>query len=131
MKVMLVDDHELTRMQMASLITQEKDMKVVAEASSGEESLGKDMHAEPDVIVMDILLPGITGVDACRKLLHTRPNARVLVLSNYSGKPLLQAVLAAGALGYVRKDRAFEELIPAIRAVAAGKPYIGEKTGDL
>lgn len=127
MKIMLVEDHELTRRQMASLIEREEDMKVVAQAVSGEESLGRDAQHEPDVVVMDVLLPGMSGVDACRKLLGIRPAARVLVLSNYSGNALVQAVLEAGALGYVRKDRAFEELIPAIRAVAAGQQYLGTK----
>ncbi len=130
MKIMLVDDHEPTRRQVASIISQEKDMEVVAEAASGEESIRKAAQADPDVVVMDILLPGMSGVDATRELVSARPRARLLVLSNYSGNALVQAVFAAGALGYVRKDRAFEELVPAIRAVAAGQTYRGEKLSE-
>jgi two-component system, NarL family, invasion response regulator UvrY len=127
---MLVEDHELTRRQMASLLEREKDLEVVAEASSGEESVGKAAEAKPDVIVMDVLLPGMSGVKACRSLVDAHHNVRLLVLSNYAGKTLVEAVLDAGALGYVRKDRAFEELIPAVRAVAAGQRYFGEKILD-
>jgi DNA-binding NarL/FixJ family response regulator len=127
LKIMLVDDHEPTRRQMASLIEHQPDMSVVAEASSGEDALAKVADPGPDVIVMDILLPGITGVDASRRIMAQRPATRILVLSNYSGQALVQAVLKAGALGYVRKDRAFEELLPAIRSVAAGHQYLGEK----
>ena len=126
LKIMFVDDHKATRHQMISLIKEQRDMTVVAEAASGEESLEKAAETKPDVIVMDILLPGISGVDASRRIIRARPASRILALSNYSDKSLVAAVLAAGALGYVRKDRAFEDLLPAIRAVAAGRRYVGE-----
>lgn len=125
--ILLVEDHDLTRRQMSSLIKHEGDMAVVAEAVNGEESLAKAEEAKPDVIVMDLLLPGISGVDASRQIAEARPSSRILILSNHSGAALVQAALAAGALGYVRKDHAFEELIPAIRAVAAGQKFLGEK----
>jgi two-component system, NarL family, response regulator LiaR len=126
-RIMLVEDHEPTRRQMASLIERHEDLLVVAEAASGEDSLAKAVDVRPDVIVMDVLLPGMTGVDASRRIMALWPEARILVLSNYSGQALVQAVQAAGAIGYVRKDHAFEELIPAIRSVAAGNKFLGEK----
>ena len=125
--ILLVDDHDLTRRQMASLIKHQSDMEVVAEAVNGEESLAKAKKAKADVIVMDILLPGMSGVDASRQIVEALPGSRILILSNHSGAALVQAALDAGALGYVRKDHAFEELIPAIRAVAAGQRFLGEK----
>ena len=127
MKIMLVEDHDLTRRQMASLIKHEGDMVVVADAVNAEESLATARKSKPDVIVMDILLPGMSGVDASRQIKELLPGARILILSNHSGEALVQAALDAGALGYVRKDHAFEELIPAIRAVAAGRQFLGEK----
>jgi two-component system, NarL family, response regulator NreC len=125
--ILLVDDHDLTRRQMVSLIKNQSDMEVVAEAINGEESLAKARELTPDIIVMDILLPGINGVDASRQITESFPGARILILSNHSGAALVKAALDAGALGYVRKDNAFEELIPAIRAVAAGQQFLGKK----
>jgi DNA-binding NarL/FixJ family response regulator len=112
---------------MVSLIKAQSDMDVVAEAVNGEEALAKAMKSKPHVIVMDILLPGISGVDAARQIVESLPGSRILVLSNHSGAALVQVVFATGVLGYVRKDHAFEELIPAIRAVAAGQKFLGAK----
>jgi DNA-binding NarL/FixJ family response regulator len=125
MKILLVDDHVPTREAIRALVTQEKDLSVVAEAGTAEEALVLDREFKPDVIVMDIMLPGMNGIEATRRILAERPEARILALSNHSGASLIQAVQHAGGLGYVRKNRAFEELIPAIRAVRAGKPFIG------
>jgi two-component system, NarL family, response regulator NreC len=125
--ILLVENHDLTRRQMVSLIKHQSDMEVVAEAVNGEQSLAQARESKPDVIVMDILLPGISGVDAARQIMESLPGSRILILSNHSGEALVQAALATGALGYVRKDHAFEELIPAIRAVGAGKKFLGAK----
>ena len=125
--IVLVEDHDLTRRQMASLIKSESDMEVVAEAVNGEESITRTSEHKPDVIVMDILLPGISGVDAARQIMESFPGSRILILSNHSGAALVQVALAAGVLGYVRKNHAFEELVPAIRAVAAGQKFLGAK----
>lgn len=125
--ILLIDDHDLTRRQMASLIKHQSDMEVIAEAVNGEESLATARKSKPDVIVMDILLPGMSGVDASRQIVKALPGSRILILSNHSGEALVQAALDAGALGYVRKDHAFEELIPAIRAVGGGQKFLGAK----
>lgn len=129
-RLMLVEDHEPTRRQMVKLIEREPDLQVVAEVGCGEDALARMDGVRPDVIVMDILLPGLTGLDTSRVVLAQWPAARILVLSNYSGQALVQAVLEAGVLGYVRKDRAFEELLPAIRCVAARQRYLGEEIKD-
>ena len=125
--ILLVEDHDLTRRQMVSLIRNQSDMEVVAEAVNGEESLARVRESNPSVIVMDILLPGISGVEAARQIMESVPGSRILILSNHSGAALVQAALDVGVLGYVRKDHAFEELIPAIRAVATGQRFLGEK----
>jgi two-component system, NarL family, invasion response regulator UvrY len=125
MNVLLVDDHVPTRETIKSLVDQERDLSVVAEAGTGEEALDLARDLLPDVVVMDIMLPGINGIEAARRMLAERPGTRILVLSNHSGTTLVQAVLKVGSLGYVRKNRAYEELIPAIRLVGAGQPFVG------
>lgn len=130
MNILLIDDHAETRKEMSALINAEKDMSVVAEAANGEEGVQKADRIKPDVVVMDILLPGINGIEATKVIMASNPNARILALSNHAGHFLVQAVLKAGTRGYVRKDRAFEELVPAIRSVAAGRQYLGNGIND-
>lgn len=123
--ILVVDDHRPTREQMAALISAEADLTVVAKPGSGAEAVAQCEVTEPDIVVMDIAMPGLNGIDATRQILAGHPHVKVIALSNHSGAILLQAVFAAGGAGYVRKDRAFEELIPAIRTVASGKTYVG------
>ena len=126
MKILLIEDHKPTRDEIRALIEQQPDMTVVAEAQSGEEGLEKARVAHPDVVIMDILLPDMNGIEATRKIIAEQSRIRVLALSNHFGSSLVQAVLDAGCLGYVRKSLAFEELIPALRAVASGEQYVRE-----
>jgi DNA-binding NarL/FixJ family response regulator len=121
---MLVDDHKPTRDELREMVTTQPDISVVAEAESGEEAVEKARVSLPDVIVMDIMMHGVNGIEATRRILAERPGTRVLALSNHSGLSLVQAILNAGGLGYVPKNRAFEELIPALRCVAGGQRYI-------
>ena len=125
LKVLLVEDHAPTRAEMRSLIEHEADMAVVAEAGSGEEALQSVAQAAPAVVVMDILLPGINGIEATRAVRDARPGIQVLALSNHSSRGMVQSLLDAGGLGYVRKDHAFEELVAGIREVAAGRMFLG------
>jgi len=123
MRILIVDDHQATREEIRALIESEADMCVVAEAESGEDGLIQAREECPDVVVMDILLPVMNGIEATRKILAAQPGIRVLALSNHFGESLEQAILKAGGMGYVRKNRAFENLIPALRAVYAGHQY--------
>lgn len=123
MRILMVDDHRATREEIRALIECEADMCVVAEADSGEDGVVKAGELSPDVVVMDILLPGMNGIEATRKILAAQPGIRVLALSNHFGESLEQAILKAGGMGFVRKSRAFENLIPALRAVYAGQQY--------
>jgi DNA-binding NarL/FixJ family response regulator len=124
--VLLVDDHEATREELRLLLSQQPGIAVTGVAGSGEEAVEKARGLKPRVVVMDIALPGMTGVEATRLIVSERPQTTVLALSNYSGKGLVQSIQDAGAAGYVRKDRAFEELLPAILAVAAGRKFLGK-----
>ena len=130
MEILLVDDHVATREEMVSLIKEQEDLDVVGQAGNGEDGvrLAKELH--PDVIVMDVVMPGMNGIDATRAIRASNSAVRVLALSNHTGRNLVQVVVDAGAAGYVRKDRAYEELIPAIRAVGNGKQYFGARIRD-
>jgi DNA-binding NarL/FixJ family response regulator len=129
-RILLVDDHEPTRQEMRALIERQADMTVVAESETGEDAVDQARQERPDVVVMDILLPGMNGIETTRKIRAEQPGVRVLALSNHFGASLVQAILDAGGLGYVRKSRAFEELIPALRSVAEGKPYVNKGSAD-
>lgn len=126
MNILLVDDHAATRAQISSLLEEQDDFTVLGEAASGEEGvrLAKEVH--PDVILMDVVMPGMNGIDATKAARVSMPEARVIALSNHTGEDLVEELIRAGATGYVRKDRAYEELVPAVRAVARGEQYIGE-----
>ncbi len=130
MNILLVDDHDETRREIGALINAEPDLKVVAEAATGEDGAMKARELNPDLVLMDIILPGINGLEAIKIILATNPETKILALSNHSGHILVQAVLKAGALGYVRKGSAFEELLPAIRSIAAGRQYLGKGIND-
>jgi len=122
--VMLVDDHAVVRMGFKMLLETSDDIKVIAEAENGEESIKAYMEHKPDVIVMDITMPGMGGMEAIERILNKEPSAKILVLSAHEDSVHPKRVLNAGAMGYVTKRSAAEELIKAIHAVAVGKKYI-------
>lgn len=122
--VMLVDDHAVVRMGFRLLIDGSPDMSVVAEADSGEEALRRIDEARPDVVVMDISMPGIGGLEAVRRILAKEPAARILVLSAHEDAMHARRVLKAGAAGYLTKRSAAEALLQAIRQVCQGKTFL-------
>lgn len=122
--VMLVDDHAVVRMGFKMLLETSDDIKVIAEAENGEEAIKFYMEHKPDVVVMDITMPGMGGMEAIERILNKESSAKILVLSAHEDSVHPKRVLNAGAMGYVTKRSAAEELIKAIRAVASGKKYI-------
>lgn len=122
--VMLVDDHAVVRMGFRLLIDAAPDMRVVAEAPSGEEAMRRMDEARPDVVVMDISMPGIGGLEAVRRILAREPGARILVLSAHEDTMHARRTLKAGAAGYLTKRAAAEALIRAIREVARGATFL-------
>lgn len=124
LNVLLVDDHSVVRMGFKMLIDSEKDMQVIAEAETGEDGIIKFQEIKPDVIVMDITMPGIGGLEAIERIIAKDKNARILVLSAHEDSVHPKRVLSAGAIGYLTKRSAAEELINAIRTVGSGKKYI-------
>jgi two-component system invasion response regulator UvrY len=122
--VLLVDDHAVVRMGFKMLLESDADIKVVAEADSGENGVKMYMEHKPDVVVMDITMPGIGGLEATDRIIAKDSSARILVLSAHEDSVHPKRVLNAGAMGYLTKRSAAEELIKAIRMVANRKMYL-------
>ena len=122
--VMLVDDHAVVRMGFKMLLESDTNIKVIAEAENGEMAIKAYMEHKPDVVVMDITMPGIGGMEAIERILAKESNAKILVLSAHEDSVHPKRVLNIGAMGYLTKRSAAEELIKAIRTVASGKKYI-------
>jgi len=122
--VMLVDDHAVVRMGFRLLLEGSPDIKVVGEAESGEEACRKYPELKPDVVVMDISMPGIGGLEAIDRILAREPAARILVLSAHEDAMHARRVLKAGAAGYLTKRSAAEALMQAIRQVQQGKTFL-------
>ncbi len=122
--VMLVDDHAVVRMGFKMLLEMDADIKVVAEAESGEHGIQRYMEFKPHVVVMDITMPGMGGLEAIERILAKDGAAKILVLSAHEDSVHPKRVLNAGAMGYLTKRSAAEELIKAIRTVASGKKYL-------
>jgi DNA-binding NarL/FixJ family response regulator len=114
-KVLIVDDHKMFRDGLRGLINAEPGMEVVGEAVDGREAIEVTRRLSPDVVIMDISMPGMNGIEAMRHLIKTKPGVKVIMLSMYSSVPLVESVLAAGATGYVMKGSDFSELSTAIR----------------
>mgnify|MGYP000143750253 FL=1 len=123
-KVMLVDDHAVVRMGFKMLLESASDIKVNAEAENGEQGIKLYMEHHPDVVVMDITMPGIGGLEAIERIMAKDSSAKVLVLSAHEDSVHPKRVLNAGAMGYLTKRSAAEELIKAIRTVAGNKRYL-------
>jgi two-component system, NarL family, invasion response regulator UvrY len=122
--VMLVDDHAVVRMGFKMLLESDADIKVVAEAENGETAIKAYMEHKPSIVVMDITMPGMGGIEAIERILAKDSGAKILVLSAHEDSVHPKRVLNAGAMGYLTKRSAAEELIKAIRTVASGKKYI-------
>jgi two-component system invasion response regulator UvrY len=122
--VMLVDDHAVVRMGFRLLLEGASDITVLGEAESGEEAVRRFAELNPDVVVMDISMPGIGGLEAIERILAKQPNIRILVLSAHEDAMHARRVLKAGAAGYLTKRSAAEELIHAIAVVHQGKTYL-------
>lgn len=122
--VMLVDDHAVVRMGFKMLLENSGDIKVIAEAENGEEAIKLYVEHKPNVIVMDITMPGMGGMEAIERILAKDSAAKILVLSAHEDSVHPKRVLNAGAMGYLTKRSAAEELVKAIRAVFGGKKYI-------
>jgi DNA-binding NarL/FixJ family response regulator len=129
--ILLVDDHRMVRQGLRTLLGQQPDLEVIGEAADGREAVTQARLLRPDVIVMDIAMPELNGVEATRLMLSEFPSTRIVILSMYADRRFVAEVLRAGALGYVLKDGAFEELALAIRTIREGKTYLSPSVAGL
>jgi DNA-binding NarL/FixJ family response regulator len=123
-RILIVDDHPLLREGVVSLVEKEADMVIVAEASNGKEALQLFQQHIPDITLMDLRLPGMDGIDVIAAILAEFPNAKIIVLTTFSGDAQILRALKAGARGYLLKDMLRKELLDAIRTVQAGRKRI-------
>ena len=121
LRVLIADDHPLFRKGMRALLTATADTEVVGEATTGQEATELAAALQPDVILMDLQMPGINGIEATRQILHTSPHIRILVVTLFEDDASIFTALRAGARGYVLKDAKEEEMLRAIRAVGSGE----------
>lgn len=122
--ILIVDDHFVVRSGLATSLEIEDDLRVVATADRGEDAAGAYTAHQPSIVLMDLQLPGIGGIEATAAIRATHPAARILVFSTFARTDEIQSALAAGAGGYLGKSATREELIRAIRTVAAGETYL-------
>ena len=124
LRVMLADDHKILRQALRSVLEQESDIDIVGEAENGIEALSEALASTPDVVVMDIGMPGMNGIEVTRRVLKEHPEIGVVALSTYSDPRIALQMIEAGARGYVIKAAGSDELLRAVRAVASGEYYI-------
>lgn len=128
--IMLVDDHFVVRSGLVASLELEDDISVVAEADCGEDSCALYTEHQPDIVLMDLQLPGISGIDATEQLCADDPDASVLIFSTFARDDEIQAALEAGAKGYLQKSAGRDELIRALRTVADGDTYLAPELVD-
>jgi DNA-binding NarL/FixJ family response regulator len=131
-RILLADDHRILREGLRSLLAQQPDFTVVGEASDGETVVALARELRPDLVIMDVVMPGVDGIAATRQIRAECPDTRVIALSMHSDRRFVSEMVRAGALGYLVKDSAFEELTQAVRSVIANRPYLSAViTGTL
>lgn len=123
-KVLLVDDHELVRTGIRRLLSDVPGIDVYAEATSGEEAIGMIRQKRPDVVLMDISMPGMGGLEATRRLTQSHPDLKVIILTVHTDDPFPGQLLKAGAMGYLSKGGSINEMIEAIKTVHQGQRFI-------
>jgi len=123
-KILLVDDHPLFRKGLRLLFDDESDMTVIGEAGNGHEAITLVQELSPEVIVMDIALPGLNGIEATQQILTESPDTKVVALSIHDGREFVKDMLEAGAAGYILKDTVSEELPACVRKVMQGEVFL-------
>lgn len=130
-KILIVDDHGILRSGVKLIIDQTDDMKIVGQACDGHEGIELARKLKPDVVLMDISMPGLNGIEATKEIVSENPDIKILALSAYCNRRFVKDMLKAGVSGYALKDTMADELIYAIKSVHAGQRYLSEKVTKL
>jgi DNA-binding NarL/FixJ family response regulator len=130
-RIIIADDHEIVRDGLHSLIEKELDMTVIAEADNGRNAVRSALELVPDVVIMDIAMPDLNGIEATRQIIAALPRIKVIALSMHADKRYVLEMLKAGASGYILKDNAFEELASAIRTTLNNRTYLSPQVTDI
>ena len=130
-RILVVDDHALVREGLTSLLKKQADFKVVGEAGDGVEAIQLAETLEPDIIVLDVGMPGMDGIETARRILKSCPGTHILALSMHGEQDFVTTMFAVGANGYILKDSAFKELVNAIRTVIDGQKYISPEMVEV
>lgn len=131
LRILIADDHEIVRKGLRSLLAEQPGWQVVAEASDGRDAVDKVAKLKPDVIVLDIAMPLLNGLEATRQVLKKMPQARILILTMHETDPLIREVLDAGARGYVLKSDAVRDLVSAVEALRRNKTFFTSKVAQM
>jgi DNA-binding NarL/FixJ family response regulator len=130
-KVLIADDHQIVREGLRSMLEKEPEIRVVGEAEEGRTTLRLARELAPDVIIMDVAMPDLNGIEATRQITAEFPTINIIALSMHDDRRFVLNMLKAGAKGYLLKDSAFKELAKAIRAVVANKTYLSSEIADI
>jgi two-component system response regulator NreC len=128
--ILLVDDHAVVRQGFKMILAAQPDMEIVGEAGNGREALDLAGQLQPDVIVMDVAMPELNGIEATRRVADVSPRSRVLALSMHKDSVYVREILRAGARGYLLKDSISSDLLAAVRAIARGEGYLSPGVSD-
>ncbi len=126
-KVFLSDDHTIVRDGLKALMEGEKNISVIGQADNGRDAVQQVQKLEPDIVIMDIAMPGLNGIEATLQILESCPSTRVIILSMHSGKEHISRALQAGAQGYLLKESAGQEVVTAVKSVCSGKRYMSNR----
>jgi len=129
-RILLADDHAVVRRGFQMILAEQSDMEIVGEAGNGREALELAAKLKPDVVVMDVAMPELNGIEATRRMAESAPHARVLALSMHKDSVYVRETLRAGARGYLLKDSVAADLVNAVRAVASGEGYLSPAVSD-
>jgi DNA-binding NarL/FixJ family response regulator len=130
-RIVLADDHKIIRDGLKALLEKEREIEIVAEAENGRQALQLVRKLSPDVVIMDISMPDLNGIDATRQITSEQPSVKVIALSMHSQRQFVDGMLRAGVSAYLLKDTAFEELVKAVRVVLSGKKYLSPDVTDI
>lgn len=130
-RVLLVEDHTLVRAGTRALLSAAKEIEVLGEAANGRQAVDLCRTLQPDIVLMDVAMPELNGIEAARQILQQQPDVRIIMLSMHATRQYIFESLKAGVQGYVLKDSAFSELLNAIRAVMAGRTHLSPQLSDV